>query len=77
MAKSGDTVWVTWAESESGDDYGRYVLAHEPSNKELEEFWRERAESEFPVEDDEGELDEGPGDWGSWLHVRVEECVIE
>jgi hypothetical protein len=76
MAKSGDTVWVTWAKSESGDDYGPFVLAKEPSDEELRDFWELNC-SEFPYEDDDGEIVEGPGDWGSWIHVNLEECEIQ
>jgi hypothetical protein len=63
-------VWVTWAHSESGDDYGPCVLAKKPTKKKLEAFWREYAPGDFSDEND------GPGNWGSWLYVSLEERTV-
>lgn len=65
--KKKKTVWVTWAESESGDHYGPFVLAKKPTDKEFEAFWRENAPGDFSTADDEG-----PGKWGSWIYPRLE-----
>jgi hypothetical protein len=50
--------------SESGDDYGTQVFGFEPTDAELEKWCRRVFEAEFDDERD------GPGRWGSCLHVE-------
>lgn len=69
MAKK-KTVWVTWADSESGDHYGPAVFAKKPTDKELEAFWRSYACGDFTEEND------GPGKWGSYIYPSLEECTV-
>jgi len=63
-------VWVVTAKSESSDDYGPWIFAKKPTDEELKRFCQEECSGEF-VDDDN--LDEdpgnGPGTWGSYLHV--------
>lgn len=63
------TVWVTMASSESGDDYGPYVFTHKLTANELEAFWREECPGEC-------EDDDGPGNWGTYLHVSLVERTL-
>lgn len=55
-------VWAVTAQSESGDDYGVWLFKNKPTQKRLEEEARKRAPGEFEEED-------GPGSFGSYLHV--------
>ena len=64
------TVWVVSVNTESGDVYDPIVFDKKPSDKQLFKFFRERNPEEF-----EGG-DEGPGEWGSYLHVGIEECEV-
>ena len=59
-------VWVVSAKSESGDDYGPWVFKTPPSTEKLEAFLREECSGDFPEPDE----DEGPGDYGSYIHVE-------
>jgi hypothetical protein len=66
-------VWVVTAKSESSDEYGPWVFEREPTDEQLEAFCRKECPQEFGIyESDEDDLEEndGPGDWGSYLHVR-------
>lgn len=54
-------VWVVTVQSESGDDYGPYVFAEKPTRKTLKALVRS-------IEVD-GECGDGPGDFGSYLHL--------
>lgn len=67
--KKNKTVWVTWAESESGDHYGPFVFAKKPTDKKFEAFWRGEAPGDF---DADCEGDTGPGKWGSWIYSSLE-----
>lgn len=56
-------VWIVLGDSESGD---HWVIAfgHKPTEEELKELaW----------EWDGDEFEEGPGDYGSWVYLQVEE----
>lgn len=63
-------VYITTATSKSGDDYGPITLIKKPSDKELEKIWRQAAPQEFVEESD------GPGNWGSYLHVELVESEV-
>ncbi len=61
------TVHVVTGHSESGDDYGPTVFAKKPTDtvlKELVQGW------------DFGEGD-GPGDYGSYVHLSVKACEVQ
>ena len=61
--------YVVTCKSESGDSYGPYLFATEPTDEKLEAFFRE----ECPCEFEEGD---GPGDWGSYLYVHVNKVEV-
>ena len=63
MAKNQDPIWIVTATSESGDDYGPTRYDHKPTKKDLREFIEKTGE----------ELDcGGPGDYGSYVHLKVD-----
>ena len=64
-------VTVITAKSESCDDYGPWVFETRPTDEQLEAFLREHAAGEFE-ENEDGEFD-GPGIFGSYLHVEIHE----
>lgn len=68
------TVYVSTAKSESGDDYGAMVFAKKPTDKAHEAIWREICPQEFPDNDDPE--NRGPGNWGSYLYVRLEKAKV-
>lgn len=57
-------VWVVRIKSESGDDYGAVVFDFEPTDEQLRIFCLET----YPGDFDPDEPD-GPGNWGSYLHI--------
>ena len=60
-------VWVVVGESESGDDY-LHVFGYEPSEKRLEDL----------AHDWDGDEDnEGPGSYGSYVYLCVDEYEVE
>lgn len=64
-------VFVISVNTESGDHYGPYVVKNKPSRKVLKEWLKKSFPSEFEDED-------GPGNFGSCLFVKVSEVnVIE
>ena len=63
-------VWTVCGKSESGDDYGPYVLDFEP-----DEFTKSRIAHEWDGWWDEGEP-EGPGSYGSYVYLEVEETEV-
>ena len=64
--KAAATVFVVTGKSESGDSYGPYVYKTKPSDKVLKELVKGL---------DYGEGD-GPGDYGSYVYLSVDERVI-
>ena len=66
----GEVVVVT-GHSESGDDYGPWVFTKKPSDEFMKAFLKEYAAGDF--EDDE----DGPGDYGSYVHLRYHSCTID
>ncbi len=56
-------VWIVEIKSESGDDYGVAAFGFEPDEEYLERYCREE------VAPDEFIGGDGPGRWGSHLHV--------
>lgn len=61
-------VWVVSGHSESGDDYGPYVFSKKPSKKALRDL-------AYSWDGDE-EGDNGPGDYGSYVHLSVSHCIV-
>lgn len=59
--KRKEKVWVVTAKSESGDDYGPWVFSEKPTEARLKRLVRTQGE--------DGEDCDGPGDFGSYLHV--------
>lgn len=68
MKNKKSYVWVVTAMSESSDHYGPWVFAKKPTDEQLKEFCKENCPGEFDCCDGEDEMD-GPGNWGSYLHV--------
>lgn len=66
------TVVVITGKSESGDDYGPWVFDKKPSDKFLKKFLAEVAPGEYPGIDDDG-----PGIFGSELHLWFNTCTID
>lgn len=60
-------VWVITADSESGDDYGPYLFSKKPSKKDEEEIVK-------LLDYEDGN---GPGDYGSFVYLKVDECLID
>lgn len=67
--KEKNFVWVVTAKSESGDEYGPWIFAHKPTDEELFQVSKERCPGEFEDFSDNEEEPDGPGSWGSYLHV--------
>ncbi|HEY5267674.1 MAG TPA: hypothetical protein VII94_00900 [Candidatus Saccharimonadales bacterium] len=63
-------VTVITGRSESGDDYGPWVFDRAPSDEQLESFLREECAGDF-CEDDKG-----PGIFGSYVHININEVEI-
>ena len=61
------TMWVLTGESESSDDYGPLVFSEKPSQEELKRI-------AFSWDGDED--DEGPGDFGSFVYLTLDEIII-
>lgn len=61
------TVWVVSAHSESGDDYGPIVFARKPTDKELKALC---------VSWDSDDYGDGPGDYGSYCYLDVDEVEV-
>lgn len=64
---------VVLVHSESGDDYGPFLFSKKPTDAQLKAFLQERCPGEF---EDEAEDGDGPGEWGSYLHVRITEREV-
>lgn len=67
MKKATKSVWVVWGKSESCDDYGPVVFAQEPPEKTLKKLCYEW----------DGGEGKGPGAYGSYIHLSVEECSVQ
>jgi len=67
MSANDKYVYVVTAESESSDHYGSYVYSDDPTDDML----RELAISLDSTE----ELD-GPGDYGTYVYLYTEKCII-
>ena len=63
---SATTVFVVTGVSESTDHYGPFVYKKKPSDKVLEALVKML---------DYGEGD-GPGDYGSYVHLSVDRCKV-
>lgn len=60
--KKENPIWIVEGHSESGDDYGPTRYNKKPTEKQLREF----------VEATGEELDiDGPGNFGSYVHLKV------
>ena len=62
------SVWVVTGKSESGDDYGPWVFKTKPSQKRLKKLLREEAPGEWE--------EDGPGDFGSYVHLSTPAKVL-
>lgn len=60
-------VWVVTGQSESGDPYGPWVFMKKPTQAKLKKLVREQG--------DDGADDDGPGDFGSWIHLNQPELA--
>jgi hypothetical protein len=60
-------VWVVTGSSESGDNYGPIIYSNKPSNKELRELCGEWDAGDW----------EGPGDYGSYVRLKVKQTEIK
>lgn len=67
---SNKKVVVITAQSESCDTYGPWLFDSRPSDEELEVFLKKNAPGEFEDEND------GPGIFGSYLHINIVEREI-
>lgn len=66
------TVCVITGHSESGDDYGPWVFDKKPSDEFLKKILAEYAPGEYPPNEDDG-----PGIFGSELHLHFHTCTID
>jgi len=62
------TIWIVTGKSESGDDYGPFSYKHKPTDDQLRELCH-------MVDGDENE--DGPGDYGSYVHLNVKETTVD
>lgn len=60
-------VWVVTGKSESGDDCGPVVYANKPSHKILKALCESWDADDW----------QGPGHYGSYVHLSVDECEVE
>lgn len=61
-------VWVLTAHSESGDDFGPKVFSKKPTDKKLEKIaydWDGTPERD------------GPGDYGSYVELKLVKVVVK
>lgn len=70
--ESLDVVCVITGHSESGDDYGPWVFDKKPDDEFLKKFLAEHAPGEYPPSEDDG-----PGIFGTELHLRFLACTID
>ena len=68
MKTKQTTVWAITADSESGDSYGPFLTLNEPTQKELKIL-------AFKLDGEIVEAD-GPGDFGSYVYITKESCVV-
>ena len=61
-------VWVVTGKSESGDDCGPLVFSSQPSQSKLRDI---------AYDWDGDEEREGPGDYGSYVHLSVDEVEVD
>lgn len=67
MKKFKSKFWIITGNSESGDEYGPELYDHEPTRKEKRDF----------IESTGEELDcDGPGAFGSYVHLKVKETHV-
>lgn len=64
IAVAPQRVWVLVVANESGDQYGPWLFATEPSQERLEDFLRARCLQEFDDTDEDAS-----GIFGSYLHI--------
>lgn len=64
--KESKKIWVVSGKSESGDDYGPIAYSSKPSSKTLKKL----------VEEWDAEDWDGPGDFGSYVHLTIDEVEI-
>jgi hypothetical protein len=64
----GKKVWVLSGVSESSDHFGPLVFAEKPS---------EERQKQIAFSWDGNEDEDGPGDFGSYVYLELEEAVIE
>lgn len=70
IESAGEVVVVT-GHSESGDDYGPWVFDKKPDDEFMKAFLKEYAAGDW--DDDE----DGPGHYGSYVHLRFSTCTID
>lgn len=58
--------WIIWGESESGDEYGKVILDHKPTEQDKRNYIK----NETPESLDIG----GPGACGSYVYIRAQEA---
>ncbi len=65
------TAWCITGHSESGDDYGPWLFNKKPTDEQMEAILREDCPGEWD--------DEGPGAFGSYVHLSkpYEVLIIE
>lgn len=68
------SVWIVSANSESGDDYGVIaVYKQEPTENELRELTSEKT---FGADGWCAEDESGPGIFGSYLHLTIQQWEL-
>lgn len=65
------TVWVTYGQSESGDFYGPFVFASQPTEDDLCKFWQDTC-----IGGDYDPDSPGPGDYDTCVHVSTGEAEV-
>ena len=63
--KNKKPIWIVRGQSESGDYYGPKRYDHEPSVSDLRNFIKHETPEELDCD--------GPGDFGSYVYLEVEE----
>jgi hypothetical protein len=62
------TVWVVTGNSESGDEFGPITFRNKPTQKVLKQL---------AYDWDGTEEQDGPGDYGSYVFLKVRETLIK
>lgn len=66
-------IWVVTGQTESCDDIGPHVFEKEPTEDDLRDLAEWEHNDECLNQDNKGNCDCGPGDFGSYSHFEVKQ----